>query len=134
MNRQIKFRGKPEDKLSFGDWVYGSLIDTRPINGETSYVYIYTEQGKIKIIPETLGEFCGTYDTLQNEVYENDIIQNCDNELFQIVYWNIEECAWYCKYAAYDNRRIVSLADSLGNLNVVIGDIFDNPEHIDTVS
>jgi hypothetical protein len=61
-----------------------------------------------------------------NEVYENDIIENCDTKLLQVVYWNENEASWYCRYVG-DESRIVSLSDSLGNLNTVVGNIFDNP-------
>lgn len=61
------------------------------------------------------------------EVFENDIIENCDTKELQIVYWNKDEAAWYCRYIN-DEKRIVSLADSLGNLNVVIGNMYENSE------
>lgn len=30
-----------------------------------------------------------------NEIYENDLIENCDTKELQIVYWNKEKGAWY---------------------------------------
>ena len=57
-------------------------------------------------------------------VYENDIIENCDTKELQVVYCNKNESAWYCRYINSD--RIVSLADSLGNLNKVVGNKFEN--------
>lgn len=61
------------------------------------------------------------------EVYDGDIIENCDSKELQIVYYNKQESAWYCRYIN-DEKRIVSLTDSLGNLNKVIGNIHENPD------
>jgi uncharacterized phage protein (TIGR01671 family) len=73
-------------------------------------------------------EFTGMYDSYIDgkEVFESDIIKNCDTHELQIVYWNEKAAAWYCKY--HNSDRIVSLADSLGNLNKKIGNIYENPE------
>jgi hypothetical protein len=60
------------------------------------------------------------------EVYENDILRNVDTGDLQIVYWNEQEAAWWCKY--HNSDRIVSLADSLGNLNKKVGNVFENSE------
>ena len=61
------------------------------------------------------------------EVWESDIIENCDTKELQVVYWNEDEAAWYCRYIK-DESSVVSLAYSLGNLNKVIGNIYENPE------
>ena len=78
---------------------------------------------KVKII-----EFTGLEDALFDgeEIYENDIIRNVDTGYLEIVYWNEQEAAWWCKYHNAD--RIISLADSLRNLNKKVGNVFDNPE------
>ena len=68
-----------------------------------------------------------------NEVYEYDIIENCDTKDLQVVYWNEDESAWYCRYVN-DEKRIVSLADSLGNLNKKVGNFFENPELLHSVA
>lgn len=62
-----------------------------------------------------------------NRIYDNDIIENCDTKELQVVFWNQEKAAWYCRYLN-DKDRIVSLCDSLGNLNKKVGDIYSNPE------
>lgn len=66
----------------------------------------------------------GIYDG--QEIYDGDIIENCDTGSLQVVYWNRNEAAWYCRYLD-DEKRIVSLADSIGNLNKVVGNVYENP-------
>lgn len=83
------------------------------------------------IKPKTLGEFTGRYDAQIDgqKVFEDDIIQNVDTKDLQVVFWNEDKAAWYCRYVN-DPKRIVSLFESLGNLNKKIGNIWTNPELI----
>lgn len=73
-------------------------------------------------------EFTGRLDASfgGKDVYSDDIIENCDTKDLQIVFWNVMKAAWYCRYLSSD--RIVSLSDSLGNLNKVVGNLYENPE------
>ena len=75
-------------------------------------------------------QFTGREDAGINgtEVWENDIIENCDTKDLQAVYWNENESAWFCRYIDQERNkdRIISLADSLGNLNKVVGNIHEN--------
>lgn len=72
-------------------------------------------------------QFTGSLDLNEKEIYDNDIIENCDTKELQVVFWNQEKAAWYCRYLN-DKDRIVSLCDSLANLNKKIGDVYSNPE------
>jgi hypothetical protein len=80
-------------------------------------------------------QFTNVYDAEvgSKEVFEDDIIENCDTKELQVVYWNEDEAAWYCRYVN-DESRIVSLSDSLGNLNKVIGNIYENANLLQVVS
>lgn len=94
------------------------------------YDHSYGENIPTSSIPEqVIMSFTGKEDTNGNEVWESDIIENCDTKDLQLVYWNTDKASWYCKYLS-DNTRIVSLADSLGNLNTVIGNMYKNDELI----
>lgn len=107
MNRQIKFRFY--DK-ALSKMVYRTIL---PYDNEHPEIVVMQFTGKED------ADINGT------EVYEGDIIENCDTKALQIVYWNEDEAAWYCRYVE-DEKRIVSLSDSLGNLNKVVGNIFEN--------
>lgn len=76
---------------------------------------------------EVMMQFTGRKDVNNVEVYEGDVIKNNDKEDLQVVYWNKDKAAWYCRYIE-DEKHIVSLYDSLGNLNDVIGNVFENPD------
>lgn len=82
-----------------------------------------------RIFSAIVMQFTGKQDSLNGgqDVYDEDIIENCDTKDLQIVYWNEDEAAWYCRYIE-DEKRIVSLAESLGNLNKVVGNVHEHPE------
>ena len=131
--REIKFKGKRADN---GDWVIGSLVmvcDGESLRRYPCIVISFNHDAFDwhEVIPETVAQLTGAYDAGNNgkEVFEGDIIQNCDNDLFQEVYYDEDRYAWYCRYI-YDRRRLVSLRESLGNLNKVFGNIHDNLELI----
>ena len=122
--REILFRGQKEN----GEWLYGDLVHY----GDKILIFSENAQNSpdyYEVKSETVGQFTGREDAYINgtEVYEGDIIENCDTQALQIVYWNEDEAAWYCRYVE-DEKRIVSLSDSLGNLNKVVGNIHENKE------
>jgi len=127
MNREIKFRGQRVDngRLVYGFYWVTSNGTYITHNGNTTHEDSF-------VFPETIGQFTGREDAEINgkQVYEGDIIENCDTKALQIVYWNNDESAWHCKY--HGENRTVSLADSLGNLNKVIGNIFETPALLHT--
>lgn len=76
--RQIKFRGK---SMYSGEWMYGSLI----INNEQRLIYPIPDEPiqdfdgiDQDAIPETIGQFTGIYDRLDNPIYEGDIVSYYD--------------------------------------------------------
>lgn len=127
MKREIKFRVWKDEpkKMVYDDMLF---INGASDGGTASLAAtIFNLQQEYILM-----QFTGRDDADINgeEVYEGDIIENCDTKELQIVYWNESEAAWYCRYIHYEKERIVSLADSLGNLNKVIGNIYENSELI----
>lgn len=135
----IKFRTWIENKM-----VYLPMAGLQYYDFDGSYALSFVVDGykefwahenynsdriKERVNKAVLMEFTGREDAEINgtEVWEGDIIENCDTKELQVVYWNENEAAWYCKYIN-DEKRIVSLADSLGNLNKVIGNVYENSE------
>ena len=126
---EIRFRALKDDisncKFVYGQLVYDAIGNPRITEVDKSGFGLTFHT----CLKGTEGQFTGREDGEINgtPVYDGDIIKNCDIKELQIVYWNNSECAWYCRYI-YDKNRIVSLADSLGNLNKVIGNIHENSE------
>lgn len=134
MKREIKFRiwdTKYNKFIDYNDHKIGAMLYDDGIavstgyDGEDNPTWDWDIVDLLRYIEQ---EFTGRSDAYfgGNDVYEGDIIENCDTKDLQVVYWNQIEAAWYCKYVGSD--RIVSLADSLGNLNKVVGNICQNPE------
>jgi hypothetical protein len=116
--RTILFRGK---SVKNGQWVEGDLIQSNDQYNHKTLIWpinTSTTDNMVGVDPATVGQFTGNKDTNGTMVWEGSTIENCDTKDLQEVYWNLNESAWYCRYIG--QNRIVSLADSLGNLNTVI--------------
>ena len=130
--RIIKFRGKRVDN---GKWITGSLILNpayeHPLIGG---YYNETEDGhpisvwrEHEVIPETVGQFTGLYDTDNREIYKGDVVFYEDHEwevVFEYDRWDMKRGE---KYVREDD-----LSDDPGltvwELSWKIGNIHDNPE------
>lgn len=129
MNREIRFRSWNVDEeimhdIAMPSWngMHEVWKNNKPL---TETQWLSNGPAEEGILMQFTGRFDAQIDG--NEVFEADIIENCDTKELQVVYWNDDKSAWYCKYVNSFNR-IVSLADSLGNLNKKVGNIFENPE------
>ena len=95
--------------------------------------YAHTIDEVCKIIPEftkdiITRQFTGLTDnngTESKEVYGGDILYNADRDEYQEVIYNESEARWDVRYSHGEQR---SLADAIGNLNIVAGNIHLNPE------
>lgn len=130
----MNFRGLTLEKK----WVYGDLLNnpcaTRIVQNFAlvcdpvthNNVELTGCSGVFFLVDKkTVGRQTGMFDANGNEVYEGDIVRNVDNRCLQEVFWNNDEASWFCKYID-DEKRIVSLSDSLGNLNVMVGNIHED--------
>ena len=150
--REIKFRGKREITNKKGIykgndlWVYGNL--TKHLLSKTvitdlegkdisSYEYKIQVYGTLNLNKQpkkyttatyivddrTIGQFTGLVDACGDEIYEGDILQDDDNDL------------WVVEYNEYDAAFVlggVGVEENFSNLKstwmTIIGNIYDNPE------
>lgn len=72
--RNTKFKGFSKD---CNDWIFGSLVEKFDTsNMPHSYYEIYSKVNGWWIVePESIGEYTGINDILENEIYENDIVK-----------------------------------------------------------
>ncbi len=128
--RPIKFRAKNIN----GVWYYGCMVYSNELDAA---IYFQTGNVSVKVmdwvyvIPETIGQFSGLYDSSGNEIYEGDIVKwDKDGLLYVVKFWDgmfyasVEECndgilGGFPLYALtkYEDRKCK-----------IVGNIYDNPE------
>ena len=89
--RENKFRGKRVDN---GEWEYGDLyqqsISSWLGNEEKKFLIhrLYSDEwnGQVnyEVIPETVGQFTGEVTFNKQEIYEHDIIRDCNGEEWEV--------------------------------------------------
>lgn len=120
MTREIKFRGI---RLDNGEWAYGDLIQNP--NGISIYwtepYSVSWQEKKVKVDPETVGQYTGIKDKNGKEIWEEDIILFSGIE-FEISY--SDGCFWFS-----NEEETMELHSILGMGEIeVTGNIHDNPE------
>lgn len=142
MNREIKFRGKSADN---GEWIIGDLIQYE--SGEmaifskklSQYGYEATEiLNRSKVLPETIGQFTGLYDTNGKEIYEWDIISVNGKCPKLVKYINDYACFCLANIEDLDEKMDTGywhqVSPGWWNSSKreiqVIGNIYDHPELI----
>lgn len=113
--RDVLFRGK---KTIDGDCAFGNL-ETSPIG----VAHIIEDYFFYAVQAETVSEFSGRFDTKENRIFENDIVEEAGGHR-SVVKYSEEEAKF-----VLESKYVVT---ELGNKQVtVIGNIFDNPDLID---
>lgn len=141
--RTIKFRGLRTDSKG---WVYGDLLrknDNR-FGGQHFKIFVDTddptEEGElIKVDGSTIGQFTGLYDKVGKEIYEDDIVDvwSAGSHLkdgiikfgqgtAKFFILNKNSSAYWNLSGGGDNYIQEDL--------IVIGNVFENPELLKTVS
>ena len=127
MKREIGFRGK---NLKTGEWVYGDLFHERgPL--KTSIIP-WDRLELVPVDPDSVGENTGLEDMKKEPIFEGDILAQDGEPVGFPVRYEKESCTacdgvtgvygFACKYDLYSISRHENL--------VVIGNVYDNPEMV----
>ena len=124
--REIKFRGK---RLDNGEWVYGYyFIEERDIEDGIIWRDIPQIQQRygdhfqyFDVDLATVGQYTGLHDKNGREIYEGDIVKDCDTGTIKTVLWHkscfvLRDTKGFYQWTYYENEH------------EVIGNIYDNPE------
>lgn len=137
--REILFRGKRKDD---GEWVYGNLVHQTEYYGDPVDRYHILEcrefdadyYNSAEVIPETVGQFTGLYDSNRVKIFEGDIVKPKLDSVFYSNCSKIHVVEWInnsCGFEPYSDSRENCGHCGGGEMpewTTIIGNIHDNPE------
>lgn len=141
--RKIKFRGQCMN----GGWVYGSLVTTDSFIKSHTKTWIVTSafgnggwfsvKGRSYVKPETVGQVTGLHDKNGKEIYEGDVFTSTGKTkdgFNHVVVFSNSAFRSYCPDFDYNGSEYPILNQRMTDLrgDVVIGNIYENPELLNT--
>jgi uncharacterized phage protein (TIGR01671 family) len=134
--RTILFKAK---RLDNGEWVEGSLYQSKGLNNELVYIGNRSTYGEvaepkgsgmifgrfIEVDPETICQYTGLTDKNGNKIFEGDAVKCKFGNSFEI--WIVK---WvdHFEYNGYTTIGYLPFSKEDWHIMEVIGNIFDNPE------
>ena len=138
MEDRYLFKGKRVDN---GEWVIGHYV--KGLNMFVKEVHLIFEpttifyssgktDGRNEIDPDTICQCTGLKDKNGDLIWENDIVNCTDAECCGYISWNESEAGFYFNVllegGGFDEEHIYDYQDCME----VIGNIFDNPELLES--
>lgn len=128
MNREILFKAKRRDN---GEWVEGYLISDEKEPDKMYIGYLLgVENGTVhdidvaEVDPDTICQYTGMNDALENKIYENDIVK-CGDYIGSVKY---EKGCFLIKWSNAEYLR-KDLDYWVNDINIrIVGNTFDAPK------
>ena len=119
--RGTKYRGWSKD---CNNWVYGSLIEKGIFEEHRYYEIFSVISGSWVVEKESIGQFTGIKDDIDNEIYEKDICR-VDDKFCKII-WNKDGCRFEYEFEYSRNQHAFNLTCDTDIRKV--GTLFENAE------
>ena len=127
--REILFRGKRKDN---GEWVYGNYAVTNN-NGKRHFIF-QNKAFEFEVESETIGQYTGLTDKNGKKIFEGDILREYHPEQDVIIEWSDASFGFRRankpKDCVYSTIRYMQ--NAMSRLKI-IGNIYDNPELLETM-
>lgn len=121
MKREILFRGKP---LGHSGWIDGYLTENQDGFSRIRPTYWDRKEIGCRVVPETIGQYTGTKDKNEIEIFEGDIVK-CHDRLTGndfIGFVDYADNSFRINDGAMTHYRWIDYECE------AIGNIYDNPE------